>query len=89
MTYANIIQRGPDVPANPIPFPGFGSPAATFNAGNTASVTEDDGSDDEDEENDDDEDDEDEEDDNDEDDEEDVDGDDGDASSSSAFETMA
>jgi hypothetical protein len=33
LTYANIVQRGPDVPANPIPFPGFGPAAGAPHVG--------------------------------------------------------
>jgi len=43
LTYANIVQRGPDVPANPIPFPGFGPTAGASNGGNVGSVNEGDG----------------------------------------------
>jgi hypothetical protein len=34
LTYANIIQRGPNVPANAIPFPGFGPTAGAPCVGN-------------------------------------------------------
>ncbi|KAJ6018565.1 hypothetical protein N7522_002029 [Penicillium canescens] len=82
-------RRGPDVPANPIPFPGFGPTTAASNGGNTGSVIEDDESDDPDFVGDNTEDDEDSEDDDSESDGDDVEGGDGDVSSSSAFESVA
>ncbi|KAJ6018415.1 hypothetical protein N7522_001879 [Penicillium canescens] len=82
-------RRGPDVPANPIPFPSFGPPTAASNGGNTGSVIEDDESDDPDFVGDNTEDDEDSEDDDSESDGDDVEGGDGDVSSSSAFESVA
>ncbi|KAJ6018535.1 hypothetical protein N7522_000429 [Penicillium canescens] len=82
-------RRGPDVPANPIPFPGFGPTTAASNGGNMGSVIEDDESDDPDFVGDNTEDDEDSEDDDSESDGDDVEGGDGDVSSSSAFESVA